>query len=368
MTSERWPTWLAINENLRGLSPYGAPQIPAQIRLNTNENPFGLDSDLQQAIMGEIASHVEHLNRYPDRDALELREMLADFINQLSNTNFTPQNIWAANGSNEILQSISLAFKGSAMGFEPSYSMHPLISKTIGKKWISIPRAQDFTFELTSALDAINAHRPGLVFLTTPNNPTGGSIPLTQISAVAAEALKVNAIVVVDEAYAEFSNQPSAVELLAIHPNLIVSRTMSKAFAFAGARLGYMIAAPVLVEAMLLVRLPYHLSDLTQAAAKAVLRNRTGLQKEVQQLKINRENLILQLRQLGLKVIDSDANFVLFSGFHDEAQKVWQSLVDKSVLVRDVGIPGHLRVTVGSQEENQGFIEALSNVINSTKA
>lgn len=361
--SERWPNWLSINENLKNLTPYGAPQIPAPIRLNTNENPFSLQTELQAEIIKEISQQVEHLNRYPDRDAVQLREMLAEFINDVSLTNFTKENIWAANGSNEILQSIALAFQGAAMGFEPSYSMHPLIAKTVGKTWIAIPRRTDFSIDVNVALNAIAQSKPGLIFLTTPNNPTGGSIPLHEISQIARAAIQENAIVVVDEAYAEFSKQTSAVTLISENPNLIVSRTMSKAFAFAGARLGYMIASPILIEAMLLVRLPYHLSDLTQAAARAVLRNRAGLQQEVIQLKANRDLLTKQLRDLGLKVIDSDANFILFSGFPNSSQELWRSLVDHGVLIRDVGIPGYLRVTVGTELENHKFLAALRQVL-----
>jgi histidinol-phosphate aminotransferase len=359
----KWPDWLAINENLRELSPYGAPQIPAEVRLNTNENPFSLEAELQSAIMTEISEQVAHLNRYPDRDAVELRKLLAAYVNESSKTNLTLENIWAANGSNEILQSISLAFQGAAMGFEPSYSMHPLISKTVGKSWISIPRSKDFTFEIDVATAAIKQHRPGLIFLTTPNNPTGDSISLSDIAQVANAALEVNAIVIVDEAYAEFSKGQSAVLLLPNHPNLIISRTMSKAFAFAGARLGYMIASKIMVEAMLLVRLPYHLSDLTQAAARAALRNRASLQREVEQLKINRDKVISQLRDLQLTVIESDANFILFSNFGMQASELWKALVDKGVLIRDVGIPDHLRVTVGTAAENERFILALHQAL-----
>lgn len=357
--SERWPDWLQINDHLRPLKAYGAPQIPARVKLNTNESPFELTTQLQDAIKQEIASNLAHLNRYPDRDAMELRGLLATFINDSANTEFSAANIWAANGSNEILQSIALAFKGSAMGFEPSYSMHPLIAKTVSKEWISVPRGADFKFDIAAALLAIEKSKPGLVFLTTPNNPTGDSIPLSEIAAVAKAAFEHKGLVVVDEAYAEFSNQPSAVSLLADYPNLIISRTMSKAFAFAGARLGYLIADPIIVEAMLLVRLPYHLSELTQAAAKAALRNSAQLKANVAQLKTYRDELAANLLGLGLQVIPSDANFLLFSGFELSASELWQKLVDRGVLIRDVGIPGYLRVTVGLPEENQAFLSAL---------
>lgn len=361
--TQRWPEWLQINDNLRDLSPYGAPQIDSPVRLNTNENPYNLDSALQASIVAAISDNVSHLNRYPDRDAVALREELARFINEISGTTINAANIWAANGSNEILQSIALAFKGSAMGFEPSYSMHPLISRAVGKSWISVPRSTDFSIDLPTALMKISESKPGIIFITTPNNPTGGSVDLEDIKTIAGKAREVSALLVVDEAYAEFSSSPSAVTLINDHPNILVSRTMSKAFAFAGARLGYLIAQPAVIDAMLLIRLPYHLSDLTQAAALAALKERTRLRQDVEQIKVARDGVAAELRALGLNVLHSDANFLLFTGFTKSAQEMWSSLVDKGVLIRDVGIPGHLRVTIGTTEENRAFVSALSSIL-----
>lgn len=361
--TQRWPEWLQINDNLRDLSPYGAPQIDSPVRLNTNENPYNLDSTLQASIVAAISDNVSHLNRYPDRDAVALREELARFINEISGTKINSANIWAANGSNEILQSIALAFKGSAMGFEPSYSMHPLISRAVGKSWISVPRSTDFSIDLPTALMTISESKPGIIFITTPNNPTGGSVDLEDIKTIAGKAREVSALLVVDEAYAEFSSSPSAVTLINDHPNILVSRTMSKAFAFAGARLGYLIAQPAVIDAMLLIRLPYHLSDLTQAAALAALKERTRLRQDIEQIKVARDGVAAELRALGLIVLHSDANFLLFTGFTKSAQEMWSSLVDKGVLIRDVGIPGHLRVTIGTTEENRAFVSALSSIL-----
>ena len=361
MTSH-WPEWMRINENLKNLTPYGAPQIDVPNRLNTNENPYSLSPELQKAILDSISAKVSHLNRYPDRDAIELRSALASFINKRSGTSFDLANVWAANGSNEILQSIALAFQGDAMGFEPSYSMHPLISRAVGKKWISVPRTSDFSIDVDKALEAISSQKPGIVFVTTPNNPTGGSTSLEVIRKIAKAARSVNALVVVDEAYAEFSSQPSVVSLIEDVPNIIVSRTMSKAFAFAGARLGYMIANPTIIDAMLLIRLPYHLSDLTQAAAIAALKHQESLLSDVERISKSRQSLVTDLQGLGFTVIPSDANFILFTGFKEEATKVWSSLVDAGVLIRDVGIPNHLRVTVGTDSENRALIDALRNV------
>ena len=362
MTSN-WPQWMRINENLQDLTPYGAPQIDVPHRLNTNENPYGLSMELQSAILDSISKKIATLNRYPDRDAVELRSELAQFINRRSETSFGTENIWAANGSNEILQSIALAFEGDALGFEPSYSMHPLISRAVGKKWISIPRNASFEIDVDSAVQNINKNRPGIVFVTTPNNPTGGSTTLDSITKIAAAAHDVRALLVVDEAYAEFSTQPSAVTLIKAHPNIVVSRTMSKAFAFAGARLGYMVADTAVITAMLLIRLPYHLSDLTQAAASAALAYEDSLLANVTRISQSREVLITKLEEMDLKVLPSDANFILFTGFKATSQDLWRGLVDQGVLIRDVGVPGYLRITVGTEAENQAFIDALRKAL-----
>ena len=357
--TERWPQWLRINENLKELTPYGAPQIDLPHRMNTNENPYSLNETVQKSISESIMSHLANLNRYPDRDADQLRGALASFINQRSKTNFGIENIWAANGSNEILQSIALAFQGDALGFEPSYSMHPLIARAVGKRWISVSRDAQFNIDVDSAIAAIESARPGIIFITTPNNPTGGSTNVEDISRIATVARETSAILVVDEAYAEFSSQPSAVTLINEHPNLIVSRTMSKAFAFAGARLGYLIAQPVIVEAMLLIRLPYHLSALTQAASLAALSNEDTLLSDVERISQSRNQLAQELQSIGLTVLPSDANFLLVGGFKESPQEIWKALVADGVLIRDVGIPGYLRVTVGTDHDNRALMSAL---------
>jgi len=359
----RWPTWLQINDNLKDLAPYGAPQISVAARLNTNENPYSLDQELQNVISREITKQLSHLNRYPDRDAVELRSQLAGFINQSSGTSFATENIWAANGSNEILQSIALAFKGDALGFEPSYSMHPLISRAVGKSWISVPRNPDFSIDVEIAKTEILSRKPGIIFITTPNNPTGGSTPLAKLQELATTAQSVNALLVVDEAYAEFSSERSAVTIISQHHNVIVSRTMSKAFAFAGARLGYLIAQPIIIDAMLLIRLPYHLSDLTQAAARAALSQQARLKNDIENIMKLRSSMKQALESLGLTVIPSTANFLLFTGFTMSAPELWAELVKHGVLIRDVGIPAHLRVTIGTETENESFISALRSII-----
>lgn len=355
----QWPSWLPLRSDLADLKPYGAPQIDVPVRLNTNENPFPLSEVIQREIAMAITKNLEHLNRYPDRDAMELRGALADFINSQSETSFTASHIWAANGSNEILQSLMLAFAGDYCGFEPSYSMHPLIAKTLGREFRVIQRSANFTIDLNESMNEIAGRGAGLIFVTSPNNPTGDSISLDDLRTIAAEARKVKKLVIVDEAYAEFSSRESAVSLIDDFPNIAVVRTMSKAFAFAGTRLGYLVAQPEVISSMLLVRLPYHLSSLTQAAGLAALGMRSEFLSHVEEIKRERTFVHEGLLALGLHPLPSDANFILFSGFTHTSTELWNSLVDRGVLIRDVGIAGYLRVTIGTHRENQLFLEAL---------
>jgi histidinol-phosphate aminotransferase len=269
--------------------------------------------------------------------------------------------VWAANGSNEILQQLLQAFGGAghtALGFVPSYSMHELIARATGTPWIGSPRAKDFTLSADAAVAEVREHRPTIVFLCSPNNPTGTAMDPGVVEAVLDVA---PGIVVVDEAYAEFSHSPSLLPLLEAHPRLVVTRTMSKAFGFAGARLGYLAASPKVVEALTLVRLPYHLSVLTQAAALAALRHADETLAQVAQLRADRDSLIASLRARGYDVVDSDANFVLFGGMADE-KAVWSELLRHGVLIRDVGLPGWLRVSVGTSAECEAFLDALDRV------
>ncbi len=357
----QWPQWLPLNTGLRPLSPYGAPQVPADAVLNTNESPFALSPELAKAIAERVEVVAADLNRYPNRDANLLRSGLAEFVNSLSHTSFTLKNIWAANGSNEIIQSLFLAFgEKGAIGFIPSYSMHPLIARVTQTAWRDGQRRADFSLDIEIAKEEIAKSAPSLTFITTPNNPTGTSISISEIEELAQAA---PGLLVVDEAYAEFSDEISAVTLIEKHPNVVVIRTMSKAFSFAGARVGYLVADPVVIDALFLVRLPYHLSALTQAAAEVALQYREELLGNVATLIKSREWVAGELNQLGLTVLPSKANFLLFSGFDIPAPLLWKSLLDAGVLIRDVGLSGYLRVTIGSEAENKLFIEALSKIL-----
>jgi histidinol-phosphate aminotransferase len=332
--------------------------------LNTNENPYSPSPALQKAITDAVAKVASDLNRYPDRDATLVRSKLATYINEGSGTNFTADNIWAANGSNEIIQSIFLAFaQGLVLGFIPSYSMHPLIAKTTGAQWLDGKRNPDFSLNIDDAVAEIIKNKPTLTFITTPNNPTGGAVTIDEIKRLADAAKSVGGLLVVDEAYAEFSQEISAVTLIRNNPHVIVIRTMSKAFAFAGARVGYLVSDQAVKDAMMIVRLPYHLSALTQAAAQVAIDYRAELLAGVSALIAARENVVSALGAMGLSTIPSSANFVLFTGFKQDAPQLWTALLEKGVLIRDVGLSGYLRVTIGNDAENQLFISALKELI-----
>lgn len=353
---------LPLREDLRGRTPYGAPQLDVPYRLNTNENPYAPTDALAADVVAAVAEIAGELHRYPDRDAVALRDDLAAYLTEATSVTLTAENVWAANGSNEILQQILQAFGGpgrTALGFEPSYSMHPIIAAGTRTEWTPTPRRPDFSLDVEKAAAVIAETRPDVVFVTSPNNPTGQSIPLDDLRLLIAST---TGMIVVDEAYAEFSSQESAIGLLDEYGSrLIVSRTMSKAFAFAGGRLGYLAAAPAVVDALQLVRLPYHLSALTQAAARASLRHAAETLGSVAKLAAERDRVVAALTGMGFQVVPSDANFVLF-GWFENAREVWKSYLDHGVLIRDVGIAGHLRVTIGTPAENDAFLAASKEV------
>ena len=347
---------LPLRENLRGKSPYGAPQLTVPVQLNTNENPHPPTQALVDDVAEAVREAATQLHRYPDRDAVALRTDLAAYLRRASGVSLGVENVWAANGSNEILQQLLQAFGGpgrTSMGFVPSYSMHPIIADGTQTEWVPTYRRDDFTLDVDASVAAIRDRRPDVVFVTSPNNPTGHSIPLDELRAILDAA---SGIVIVDEAYVEFSSQPSALALIDEYPaKIVVSRTMSKAFAFAGGRLGYLAAAPAVIEALLLVRLPYHLSVVTQAAARAALRHADETLASVAELATQRDRVAAELARFGYDVIPSDANFILFGRFADAAA-TWQRYLDEGVLIRDVGIPGYLRTTIGLTHENDELL------------
>ena len=353
---------LPLRDDLRGKSPYGAPQLAVPVRLNTNENPHPPTQALVDDVVRSVQEVANDLHRYPDRDAVALRRDLASYLTTQTGTQLGVENLWAANGSNEILQQLLQAFGGpgrSAIGFVPSYSMHPIISDGTRTEWLETARAEDFSLDVDAAVAAVSERKPDVVFIASPNNPSGQSVSLSDLRRLL-DVLP--GIMIVDEAYGEFSSQPSAVALVRQYPTkLIVTRTMSKAFAFAGGRLGYLVATPAVIDAMLLVRLPYHLSSVTQAAARAALRHADDTLGSVAILIAERERVTTALTRMGFRVIPSDANFVLFGQFAN-APATWQRYLDAGILIRDVGIPSYLRATTGLADENDAFLKASAQI------
>jgi len=350
---------LPLRDDLRGLTPYGAPQAPLPVALNVNENTHPVPESVVGDILDDIALALSDVNRYPDREFTQLREAFAAYLGH----ELTADQIWAGNGSNEVLQHIMQAFAGpgrTVFGFAPTYSMYPLITQGTGASWIAGTREDDYTITPEDAAAQVAAADPDVVLLCSPNNPTGTPLGLDVVEAVYEAA---RGIVVVDEAYHEFApkDAASALSLLPGRPRLAISRTMSKAFAFAGARVGYLAADPAFIDALRLVRLPYHLSALTQAAATAALRNSATMLRMVDEIVEQRDRISATLEALGYAPHPSWSNFVLFGGI-DDPKAVWQALYDRGVLIRDVGIPGHLRVTAGTEAETTAFLDALASI------
>lgn len=350
---------LPIRDDLRGQTPYGAPQNVVRIALNVNENTHSVPPEVIAHVAAALERALHQVNRYPDREFTALREHLADYLGE----SIVPPQIWAANGSNEVIQHILQAFGGpgrSVLGFPPTYSMHSIIAAGTGTRWVAGDRDPEFWLSPATAVAAVDAADPDIVFLCAPNNPTGTPLGLDTIEAVYAAS---RGIVMVDEAYAEFmpAGQPSALSLLPGRERLVVSRTMSKAFAFAGARLGYLAADPAVIDALRLVRLPYHLSTLTQAAAVAALECAPTMLATVDAIREQRDLLIVELARLGYAPHDSWANFVLFGGVADP-QATFDYLLEHDILIRDVGLPHHLRVTAGTPDETAEFLAVLARM------
>lgn len=351
---------LPLRPELVGRTPYGAPQINVPVRLNTNENPYPPPPQM----IADIAARIDpDLNRYPDRDAVALRTVLAEYLSTQTGVKVSVEQVWAANGSNEILQQILQAFGGpgrSAVGFQPGYTMHELISRGTGTAFLGIPR--DLALHADHIVAAVREHRPDVLFLCSPNNPTGQSLPPGVIDAAYRAITETETgIVVVDEAYAEFASVASAVGLLRDRPRLLVTRTMSKAFAFAGARVGYLAADPAVIEALLLVRLPYHLSSLTQNAGIVAVQHAPRLTEQIQHLCRTRDEFVARVAAMGWQCAPTDANFVLVGPFTDPGV-AWQRLLDEGILVRDVGLPQWLRVTIGTDDQMAALVDALGTL------
>jgi histidinol-phosphate aminotransferase len=334
---------------------YHSPQVEAEVRLNTNESPFPPPEAWTAQLLEALAE--VSFNRYPDRPATQLREAIA------AQHGVSADEIFCANGSNEVLQSLMLAYGGpgrKALLFEPTYALHSHISRIVGTAVVEGQRDEAFRIDPADAVALLEAEQPEVTFLCSPNNPTGRAEPRDVVEAVLAAA---PGLVIVDEAYGQFSSW-SALELRGgQNPGLVVTRTFSKTWAMAGARLGYLVADPEVVRACEAVVLPYHLSAQTQLAGLLALEHSAEMEARVALISEERGRVAAALRDLPVESWPSDANFILFRPLEREADKVWQSLLEHSVLIRNCtswdGLPGCLRVTIGRPDENDRFLTAL---------
>ncbi|HEX2701284.1 MAG TPA: histidinol-phosphate transaminase [Acidimicrobiales bacterium] len=337
---------------------YHSPQVGVAVRLNTNESPYPPPRAWVEALAEAVAAIPFH--RYPDRRATALRAGLAELHGVRTD------EVFAANGSNEVLQVLLLTYGGPgrvAGVFEPTYALHSHIARLTGTSVASGERAPDFTLDLGEVKRVIGESEPAVTFLCSPNNPTGRADP----RAVVTEVLDLApGLVVVDEAYGQFAPW-SAVDLVADDVGLAVVRTYSKTWSMAAARLGYLIGPASLVAELEARALPYHLDAVKQAAGRLALRFRAEMEARVRAVAAERDRLSAALGALDVDWWPSDANFVLFRPRFRPSRQVWQGLLDRSVLVRDCGswpgLAGCLRVTVGTPEEDDTFLAALTEVL-----
>ncbi|MGB3956245.1 MAG: histidinol-phosphate transaminase [Brooklawnia sp.] len=351
---------LPLRPELVGEQPYGAPQLDVPVMLNVNENPYPPSPKVRQQMAAAIGELAGTVNRYPDREARALREDLANYLG----FGLGADQIWVGNGSNEVMTHLLQAFGGpgrTLLTFTPTYSMYPEYARNTHTRYVTVPRRRDFSVDADLVVSAVADHRPDLLLLCTPNNPTGTQIPVSVIQEIYQQ---VDCLVIVDEAYQEFTEVPedSALALLPSCGRLIVSRTMSKAFALAGGRVGYLAAARAVVDACRIVRLPYHMSAQTQALARVALANTQEMLGQVEVLREQSQLIQRWLRNQGLQVLPSQANFCLFGRFTDR-HAVWSDLLERGVLVRETGPDGYLRVSAGTPEEMAVFRDSLTEVL-----
>jgi histidinol-phosphate aminotransferase len=344
-----------IRPDLSLTEGYHSPQVEAEVRLNTNESPFPPPENWSQDFLRALADVAFH--RYPDRPATELRAAIAALHD------VTPEEVFCANGSNEVLQCLLLAYGGpgrKAALFEPTYALHSHISRLTGTAVVEGGRTEDFRIDLAEARALLARERPEITFLCSPNNPTGRAEPQETVAGILTVA---PGLVVVDEAYGQFSSWSALGLRGPDHPGLVVTRTFSKTWAMAGARLGYLVADPQVVLACEAVVLPYHLSAQTQLAGLLALEYTDEMEARVACIAEERGRVAAALGNLPVESWPSDANFILFRPLHDDADKVWSGLLEHSVLIRNCaswdGLLGCLRVTIGRPDENDRFLRAL---------
>ncbi len=348
----------APRPDLDKLQPYRSSELAGgRIFLHANENPYPPPAEVIAEIL-EAASKIE-LNRYPDPEPTELIEEIAEYAG------VDPSWVWIGDGSNEVLLQACLAYGGpgrTALLFDPTYVMHQRQAGMAGMEIESVARSEDFTIDVEHALAEIARILPAIVFVCTPNNPTG---TLTATADVRRIAEATSALVVVDEAYFEFCGHTIVGDLGDL-PNVLVSRTMSKAFRLASVRLGYGIGNPELLEQLRRVRMPYAQSAFTQLAATIAVRRRDKMLPIVDQIVAEKDRIAATLAGVPrVDVFASAANFVFFR--HPEAAWLIGELAERGIVIRDFshlkGCENCLRVTAGLPEENDSFLEVVTTLI-----
>ncbi len=352
---------LAVRDSLALLHGYHSPQLDVRVRLNTNESPVPPPTGWTEALVA--AQRQIAWNRYPDRKATELRAAIAQ------HEGVAPGQVFAANGSNEVLQAVMLAFGGpqrTAFVFEPTYALHSHISRITATEVKSAPRCADFSIKVDQAATLLIESRPAVTFLCSPNNPTGTVDALEFTAAVLDIVSGLPGLLLVDEAYGQFASH-SAINLVAEERPLAVVRTYSKTWSMAGLRLGYLIAPEWVVAELDKVILPYHLDSLKQVAGRLALQYNQDMTQRVAQLVAERERIATALGSLDVQQWPSEANFILFKPNNKDGNQVWEGLLQRSVLIRNCAswphLAGCLRVTVGTPTENNAFLSALSEVL-----
>jgi len=348
-----------LRDELGVMTGYHSAQVEVAVRLNTNESPL----PPPPAFLDQLAEAVAALpmHRYPDRTCGALRTALARLHG------LRPEQVFVGNGSNEVLQCLLLAYGGAgrtAAVFEPTYAMHSTIARMTGTAVATGERSDDFTLPINEARRVLAEASPSVTFLCSPNNPTGRGEPKDVVGEVLDTA---PGLVVVDEAYAQFASW-SALGMVGDDVPLVVTRTYSKTWSMAGARLGYLLGpATVVADLWEKAALPYHVDAVKQAAGRLALRFTDEMEDRVALLVAERERIAAALARLPVDTWPSDANFLLFRPRGRPGREVWQALVERSVLVRDCSswprLAGCLRVTVGSPGENDAFLNALEAVL-----
>lgn len=344
-----------VRPNIRSLTAYSAKEIPCRVKLDANESPY----DLSKSILTDLSSSKNKrlfrtLNRYPDPEGKAIKKIIS------SDLRLKPANILLGNGSDELIYYLITTFGGPVLYPVPTFSMYGIISKTLNERCIPVPLDNEFDIDIEPVLKTIRKERPKLIFLSSPNNPTGNCFSSEKILKII-EISK--GIIVVDEAYHLFSSEMGFLPLLKDYKNLAIMRTLSK-IGLAGLRLGFLIADTDIIEEVNKVRLPFNVNSISLAVAGKVLRDKSKLNSVVKLIASEREKLFEEMEKIkGIKPFPSEANFILFKT--KDPDRVYKALLKKGILVRNIkdAIKGCLRVTVGTPRENKTFLQALHEIL-----